>query len=291
MNITKINNALMSYYQNPKIYDYIFLEDEFYINTSNEYLYMFHGWDKTKLTKTSSIKDNSIIYFNMGDGIRDYTKLLDFISKSSNKKYVLLADGGDGHLQPLDLPNNILHVYCPNFRFYHPRYSPFPRGVQKHCYAEYLKLNVENIKKNKNLYCNFNPGSYNIERMYDFSYWQNQNWVKTENNISQSDYFLNLYEHKFNICTIGSGSLLCHGYPADTYRMYETILCGGIPIARRHFLTEFLKYNLQLPILLVNSWEEVTIEKLEKEYEFLSKNFNTSAITEDYWIYRLRSHF
>lgn len=292
MNINKITNALLSYEQNPKIYDYIYLDNELYINNSKEKIYIFDGIDKAKLIKnTDKIKDNSIIYFSMGDGYHEYKKVLEFILKNSNKRHVLLADGGDGHIYPIDLPDNILHVYCPNFRFYHPKYSPFPRGILNAVYSKYLELDISKIKKEKLLYCNFSPGNYNQERMYDFLYWQNQNWVKQENNIQQSDYFLNLYKHKFNICTIGSGSGLCHGYPADTYRMYETIMCGCIPIARRHFLTEFLKYNLQLPIFLVNKWEEVTMETLEKEYEILSNNFNTSAITEDYWIYRLRSHF
>lgn len=287
----KIKDAILAYEQNHKIYDYIYLNDELYINNSEERIYMFNGIDTNKLIKHSGpIKPNSVIYFEMNNGQEDYKRVIDFIRNFSNERHVLIADGGDGTVYPYEIPENILQVYCPNFRFNHPKYKIFPRGILKVTYKIYMDINIDKIYKTEKVYCNFNPG-VSQERINDFKYWQTQTWVKKEHGISQDEYFINLFRHKFNICTVGIGAGVCHGYPADTYRIYESLLCGTFPIVRKHPLNIALHKDLNLPLLLVDDWEEVVERNLDLEFNRLSSICSLEAITESYWINRIRSHF
>ena len=50
--------------------------------------------------------------------MNEFEDLLNILNNNSNKKHVLLADGGDGNIENLKLSDNILHVYCPNLPFY-----------------------------------------------------------------------------------------------------------------------------------------------------------------------------
>lgn len=286
-NFIKVNDPLLSYCQNPLIYDYIYIDNQLYINKNKEKLYIFNGIDKSKLEiSQNEIKNNSIIYFEMGDGRTNLQQLINFLSKKSTYKHILLADGGDGTVYPFDLPENILHVFCPSFKFDHLKYSPFPRGILRDSFLAYKNLNIANIEKTDTLYCNFNTG--HPEKNYDFSYWKEKSWAKTEYGITMENYYLNLFKHKFNICPFGVGSGLCAGGFADTYRISESIICKTIPIVRRSKLNENLKYKIGFPLLIVDSWDEITQERLETEYDDLVKNLNIDVVTESYWINKLR---
>jgi hypothetical protein len=288
----KDTDFILAYEQNPQIYDYIYQNGIFYKNNTNKRQYHFPEIDlaKNKLNAVNEdINDNSIIYFCMNE----FENLLNILGKNLNKKYVLLADGGDGNVENLKVSDNILHVYCPNLPFYNNKYSPFPRGILKNNYLRGTQ-NIENFNRSKIIYCNFTIYSYSNHRINDFNYWYNlslsNNYItiKKTNHSDDQSYWKDLYEHKFNICS-SPASDTDKNQNRDTYRLWETLVAGCIPIIKRSKMAEFF-YSLNLPILIVDNWEEASLDYLNKILEaFFNKSLE--ATKEQYWINKLRGHF
>ena len=283
---------VLAYEQNQMIYDYIYKNGIFYKNNTNKRQYHFPEIDllNNKLDIASEeINNNSIIYFCMNE----FEDLLNILNNNSNKKHVLLADGGDGNIENLKLSDNILHVYCPNLPFYNNKYSPFPRGILKNNYLKAVQ-NIKNFDRSKNIYCNFSVYSYSNHRINDFKYWwnlsQSNNYItiRKPNHSDDGSYWKDLYEHKFNICS-SPASDTDKNQNRDTYRLWETLVAGCIPIIKRSKMVEFF-YSLNLPILIVNNWEEVSLDYLNKTLETFSKK-TLEATKEQYWINKLRGHF
>jgi hypothetical protein len=279
-------NFILAYEQNPQIYDYVFRDNNFYLNleATRQYHFPWIDLSKNKLTLfTGDLKSNSIIYFSM----HDFKNLLEILKKDLSKKYILLAEGGDGTIEELELSNNILHVYCPNLQIYNNRYSPYPRGILKNNF-----IKNSNYIKSKILYCNFTVYNYPSPRIEDFNYWKKrsdlEDWitVKPTNHNDNKTYWKDLYEHYFNICSSPSADYDINKN-RDTYRFWETLASGGYPIIKRSKMAEFFLYELDLPLIIVDSWDEINLDKLKNLIPMLSKK-NISPITEEYWINRLR---
>ena len=254
---------------------------------NKQYHFPLIDLSRNKLTLfTEDLKSNSIIYFSM----HEFNNLVQILKRDLNKKYVLLAEGGDGTIKETALPNNILHVYCPNLPFYNNKYSPYPRGFLKDCF-----IKNKNYLKDKILYCNFSVYQYSSSRIQDFNYWKTRsisdNWItiKTVNHNDNETYWKDLYEHYFNIC-----SSPCADHDTDkhrdTYRFWETLVSGGYPIIKRSKMAEFFLYELDLPLIIVDSWDEINLDKLQNLIPILSKK-DISPITEEYWINKLRKQF
>lgn len=74
---------------------------------------------------------------------------------------------------------------------------------------------------------------------------------------------------------------VCEGNGFDTHRMWEVLYQNSFPVALRSDWTETLSW-LNLPILLVNSLEELTFEKIAVHYEKYI-NYDSKA-TKELWI-------
>lgn len=287
-------NPIFAYEQSPKIYDYVYRDGNFYVNTENKRHYHFPWIDlsRNKLDLfDEELKNNSIIYFSM----HDFENLVNIL-QNHDKTYVLLVEGGDGTINHINLPNNILHVYCPNLLFYNDKYSPFPRGVLKDNYiGGNANINKEEILRLNKVYVNFTVYNYSSSRIEDFNYWKSrslkENWitVKNANHQDNDSYWRDLYEHYFNIC-----SSPCADNEAtkhrDTYRFWETLISGGFPIIKRSKMAEFFLHELDLPLIIVDSWDEINLDKLQNLIPMLSKK-DIRPTTEEYWINKLRGYF
>ncbi|MEM1282614.1 MAG: hypothetical protein AAGG81_03590, partial [Chlamydiota bacterium] len=67
----------------------------------------------------------------------------------------------------------------------------------------------------------------------------------------------------------------------DCHRTWETLLMGAIPIVRSSTLDRMYE---DLPVLIIDNWEEITPQLLNKTYEEFGKNqFNLKKKFFDYW--------
>ena len=73
-----------------------------------------------------------------------------------------------------------------------------------------------------------------------------------------------------------------HGNGFDCHRTWEAIILGCIPIVKKSNIDSL--YD-DLPVLIVNNWNEVTQELLQNTIiSFKDKTFNFKKITLEYWM-------
>ena len=87
---------------------------------------------------------------------------------------------------------------------------------------------------------------------------------------------------RFVLCPSGLGW--------DSYRLWESLSLGAIPIVEDS--PGWIRVLDELPVLIVKSFEDVTPQLLETEYERIMKNlpkFNFKRLTRQWWIDHVRS--
>lgn len=132
--------------------------------------------------------------------------------------------------------------------------------------------------KSRLLYMNFSIHTYPTERTLVWNQFRDQPWVTTaeshNNSLEARRHFLSeIRQHKFVLCPRGNG--------VDTHRLWETLYMESFPIVQRHVaLQEFD----DLPILWIDSWEEVTEDRLQAEYtRMTSQTWNLDKLQFSYW--------
>ena len=91
------------------------------------------------------------------------------------------------------------------------------------------------------------------------------------------DHFRETAEAKFVLCPSGLGY--------DTYRLWETLLLGSIPIVESN--AGFDRTYSNLPVLVVRNYSEVTPQLLDRAYPCFVRHasrFQYSHLTLSYWI-------
>jgi hypothetical protein len=77
------------------------------------------------------------------------------------------------------------------------------------------------------------------------------------------------------------------GHGMDCHRTWESLMLGTIVIVKKSQLDSL--YD-GLPVLIVNDWDEITQELLDKTIEeFKNKNFNYERITLKFWVDKIRN--
>jgi hypothetical protein len=106
-------------------------------------------------------------------------------------------------------------------------------------------------------------------------------YPNNETDLDHSRWLQAIGEHKFVLAPFGHG--------LDTHRVSEILLMGGIPVMRKSGISscyddtdnEFRGLNRgSLPVVMLNSWTELTKKRLESEWERLSK------IPQETWDYK-----
>ena len=71
------------------------------------------------------------------------------------------------------------------------------------------------------------------------------------------------------------------GIAWDTYRLWESLYIGTIPIVRTSPLDELYS---GLPVLIIKDWKEVTDNFLrQKETEMSNETYNFEKLSMEYW--------
>lgn len=87
-------------------------------------------------------------------------------------------------------------------------------------------------------------------------------------------------ECKFVISPMGNGK--------DCHRTFEALVLGSVPIVKRHpKIDSYLAAYDKLPVLIVDSWKDVTPELLESYV--IPDDVDWNRLTMAYWVDRIRS--
>lgn len=91
------------------------------------------------------------------------------------------------------------------------------------------------------------------------------------------DHFLETAQAKFVLCPSGLGY--------DTYRLWETLLMGSIPVVESN--AGFDRTYSSLPVLVVRNYSDLTPQLLQRAYPCFVRNakkFQFHHLTESYWL-------
>ncbi len=163
----------------------------------------------------------------------------------------------------------------------HPKLFPIPNGIpNKHWpwgdihIIDAIRANLPAIKKDKLLYMNFALETNLDSRQNVQDFFCTKDFCTLSSRKPFDQYLQELAESKFVLSPPGKG--------LDCHRIWETLLMGSIPVVLSSTLDPLFD---DLPVLIVNDWQEVTEEFLEATYEQMTtKTYNMQKLFGDYWL-------
>ena len=135
----------------------------------------------------------------------------------------------------------------------------------------------------KNLvYANFSVYTYPLSRAPLMELAKSRSWItigQVEPTTDGRRKFLeDVRNHSFVLCPRGNG--------VDTHRLWETLYMGSIPIVERSIVHSGWQ---DLPILFVDSWDEITEERLlQEKIRIESSTWNMDKLRISYWINQIK---
>lgn len=160
----------------------------------------------------------------------------------------------------------------------HPKLFPLPLGIPNPHWpwgnTQLIKETVDKqLEKKHLLYLNFDIKTNSIRKKVQ-ELFESKNFCYVTAKKPYQEYLEDIAQSKFVLSPEGAGM--------DCHRTWEALLVGSIPIITHSTLDIMFQ---DLPVLFVNSWEEVTEEFLEKKYqEITKKTYQLDTLYADYWI-------
>jgi hypothetical protein len=126
-------------------------------------------------------------------------------------------------------------------------------------------------------YMNININTYPQQRVQIWNEFSKKDWVLCEQPQNtfeaRANYLKKIAESKFTLCPRGMG--------IDTHRLWETLYLGSIPVVERSPVHD---QWVDLPILFIDSWDQVTKEFLESSWTtMIQKTWNLEKLKLSYW--------
>lgn len=208
------------------------------------------------------------------------------IHRAPDRRFTLIVGKGDYELgeEIVEcMPRNLVSLIGNNLNCDHPRlrYLPMGRDFRN---QELLSDLTPGSKKSMLCYCNFSVSTHSLRESV-YASLKSKSFITFQHMgeflsypISRHDFMKNLREAKFCICPRGNA--------IDTFRLWDCLYCGTVPIVVRE--ASFHDLLDDLPILFLDDYQEfssLTTEYLENVYEtFLFKKFNYKKLTKHYWL-------
>jgi hypothetical protein len=185
------------------------------------------------------------------------------------------------------ISDKITKWYSSNMGVHDHPFEGIPFGTNPS--TKELVVKYKDTLKDKLLYMNFRherEDGYELcsEIAHDFrieiwNRYKDRDWVTVESKVSEDQYCSNLAQHKFAFSPAGNG--------VDTYRTWECLYLGVIPIVQKSEVTAWFS---DLPILELteDEWKNLDDEFLERKYgEMKSKTYNMEKLDKRFWINRI----
>ena len=180
------------------------------------------------------------------------------------------------HLQFLD-NRGVEYWYAQNANIRHEKLISIPLGLANKRWEHGNIIDIEKVMKSHTdkqhmVYMNFDIKTNSDERLRVHDLFAEEDFVYSAPKKPFVDYLKDLKSSKFSLSPQGMG--------VDCHRIWESILVGTIPIVKDCQNISFYK---DMPILVVDDWNDVSQTFLEKEYEKIRSDWNDSKLFLDYW--------
>lgn len=247
----------------------------------------------------SVIEDDNIIFMETNEIDKEFL---------SNKKspFVLVTannlDYPSGHNNDIEILNNpyLIKWFGTFPAISHPKFSPLPLGPKANwketmILSEYMNTNIYDIaskdinplvhNRKSLLYCNFSNTTSNPyikeHKNCRIKLWEILKNIKipVTNGKSQKDYLTDLSIYVYCLCPPGNG--------CDSHRLWEALMMNCIPVVIKYEPISELYKNL--PVLVLDKWEDLTVELLNSKKEYFSNfDFNRELIYKKYYIDKIK---
>tara|TARA_Y100000389_G_C17471376_1_gene531555 strand:- start:12854 stop:13747 length:894 start_codon:yes stop_codon:yes gene_type:complete len=263
----------------PSIYrpsSYPLISGDYFRKISN------HIFDESKTLDPTHISDGDLVFLK-GEYYENY--FINYHTKI-NASYVLII-----HNSVLNINENIenfldskiIHCFAKNLSITNSKkLSYLPVGFKNKRYlnndyyqilGEFYRNNNKSDKLPKIFSC-FSTNTH-PERVELNNTIQEINFINHYEQLNITDYFNELSKYKFTLCPRGSGQ--------DSYRIWESLLVGSIPITLKNTFSINLKMS-GVPILLLDNWNELNGFQSNSAYmDFISHEDGKKFTTGDYW--------
>ncbi len=229
------------------------------------------------------LNNNSIIYTHTMY-IKQLFAILELFSEG---EIIIISHNSDINVDTtFQIPSCVKKWFTTNVNVINSKIESIPIGLENDRWfpklnkRDQMQWQVGQEYSYKNLvYMNFNIQTNVSKRQEVYDVLKDKSWVtKTRCNCKNgrefNDYIYNVYRHKFVVCPEGNG--------IDTHRIWETLFMGSIPIVLSSINISF--YERLLSILVVDNWNELTVERLQEVFTSILKvDFDSSVLTFEYW--------
>lgn len=202
---------------------------------------------------------------------------------------ILITHNGD-HAAPeayyryLDDPK-IIAWFGQNCDRVHPKFHPIPIGIANPKWAHGNQAIFDKVLDSLDyswehrfqaMYINFSPSTNKIRSVVYNMFRGRKNAVYASVKPLEQ-YLREMSKFQFVISPFGNG--------LDCHRTWESLLVGSIPIVTKSTLDQLYE---DLPVIIVDRWEEVTEEFLHKKLEELrGKTYRWDKLFLDFWIAKI----
>jgi hypothetical protein len=169
----------------------------------------------------------------------------------------------------------------------HPKLHPIPIGLENRYSKNGNPKLIEKVRKSVSptdkpylLYMNFTLQTQLKERSYVFNLFKDKQFCKqSPPSKPYAHYLKDLAQSFFVLCPRGNG--------LDCHRTWEALYMGAVPIVKSSNMDAVFS---NLPVLIVNQWDEITEDFLIKKWEEMhTKRYNFEKLFMNYWIAEFES--
>jgi hypothetical protein len=138
----------------------------------------------------------------------------------------------------------------------------------------YVRYTIQNTDKISDKHCPSNQTHNNFRRELSV-YLHSQTNFKQENLTHWTENIFSLFRYKYCLCP--------HGRGPDTFRTWESLLVGTVPIVFSSCLDELYK---DLPVLVIDSFEQINEKYLNEQYDIIvdRDNYKFEKLYLNYWM-------
>ncbi len=171
----------------------------------------------------------------------------------------------------------------------HPKFHALPLGIlqrtefyEKRDELTQLFAQLRQEPRKKLLHMNFTVRSkppFKGDRNQVITIFENKPFCHKASHRPFIGYMQEMAEYKFTLSPRGTAP--------DTYRTWEALMVGTIPIVKTSHLDELYA---KLPVLIIEDWEQVTEEFLEHKYqEMVHKKCDIEKLFMEYWLKKINT--
>ena len=236
-------------------YSYDFFENPFILESSENMEFIDF--------RCISEYDNPCIMFCYGSRIDELSLHMD---KFKNP-FILLTHNSDYNItncpsvRDIIDSKNLIMWFAQNVEYTHDKIHFLPIGIANRMWEHgnlSIFKNLEVVKKDRNVYMSFKvETNFEIRSPCLQALVQSIDFLPT---VPPLENMQLLQRHKFCICPEGNG--------VDTPRLWEALYVKTIPILLRSKFSENIQYTTNLPMILLDSWEELDVENLPDYQSF-----------------------